>query len=133
MSLPLKLALLLLIAIVALLLLRRRTSHRPATRHPRIRSRPIGGSYSEANGIAKLLSEVQALKERAAQWADILKTLNPDDQPRVRTVLLELREPHIFAPHTALDAIESVCLTAERPNDHLSRLDLLERAKANME
>ena len=89
--------------------------------------------YAEMSTGAKLLNDVLALKSRDAQWPDILQTLNPDDEPRIRTVLLELRWPHVLVPHAALSLIETVCLAADRSGDASSRLDLLERAKLSME
>lgn len=126
------LVLLLLVSLVALYV-HWLSAHKARPGQPRRRSKSAIPAHAEANDAAKLLSEVLALKQQQATWPNILQTLNPDDVPRIRTVLLELRGPHIFVPHTALNIIESTCLSAERPNNKLSRLDLLERAKRDME
>jgi hypothetical protein len=36
-------------------------------------------------------------------------------------------------PHTALNIMESVCLSVKRPGESPSRLELLEQAKSSME
>lgn len=118
---------------VVLAFMRWRANYKLRPRYPRARNKVVPDSYQETNSEAKLLADVLALKERSAQWPDILKTLNPDDEPRIRTVLLELRWPHVFAPHTALNIIESICLSANRSGNMRSRLELLELAKSSME
>lgn len=110
--------------------LRWRASYRPPIRFPQPRGRRPDDSYQATNSIAKLLTDVLALRERGAGWPAILKTLNPDDVPHLRTVLLELRWLHVNEPDRALQLIERVCLKAKRPNESFTRLELLDLARA---
>jgi len=59
---------------------------------PPPRSRGTAKTFQESNSAASLLLDVLALKGQDAQWATVLKKLNPEDAPHVRTLLLELRE-----------------------------------------
>jgi hypothetical protein len=124
---------LLLVAGISALYIRWRSSYRPKTRHPRVRSKSTSAPFSKVNGAASLLEDVHSLKKASAQWPEILKRLNPDDEPHIRTILLEIRGPHIFAPHVALNIIEDICLSTPKPNGALTRMHLLERVKASME
>ena len=110
-----------------------RANYKPPAWQPRPRNLLLVPSGQATSDVARLLADVLALKQRHAQWPDILKTLNPDDEPRIRAVLLELRGPHVFVPHTALNIIESVCVSAKGSGGEPARLDLLELAKASMD
>src|SRR5690348_58511 len=48
-------------------------------------------SYQEINSRAKLFLEVLALKESSPKWPSVLRKLNLEDDPHIRTLLLELR------------------------------------------
>ena len=107
----------------------RRTNHRPRVRPPP-RSKRIECSYQETNALANLFLEAVALKEGGASWPSVLQRLNPEAEPHIRTLLLEIREPNGTDPRMALEAIETVCIESKRKGDQLSRADLLERAKS---
>lgn len=91
------------------------------------RSRKADDSYQAAHAAAGLLSDVLDLRGRKARWPAILQTLNPDESPSLRTVLLELRWLHVDEPSRALWWMEEACIQAK--GRALSRLELLERAK----
>lgn len=84
--------------------------------------------YHETNSLAKLFVEAVGLKERAAKWPAILRSLNPDDEPHIRTLLLELRSHRAADPNSVLEAIERTCIAAKRGGQSPSRCELLERA-----
>jgi len=123
------LALLVLGALV-LLCLRWNVNSRPRIKAYGPRSRKPDDSYQATNAIAKLLLEVLDLRERAARWPAILKTINPEDVPVIRTVLLELRWLHVDSPDKALMLIERACIESKRSGETPTRLELLEIAKS---
>jgi hypothetical protein len=67
------------------------------------------GKTATRLSAAGILSKVQSLQEANAQWNEILPKLNPSRDPEVQQLLLELRGPHLFAPHLALAIIEDGC------------------------
>jgi hypothetical protein len=69
------------------------------------------------------------LKQAEARWPAVLDGLNADDDPHIRTLLLELRGFDTSSPREALDAIEAVCIESKRESETLTRWDLLERAQ----
>lgn len=83
--------------------------------------------------MANLFVETVALKECGAKWPNVLQRLNPQDEPHVRTLLLEIRERNKNDPRPALEAIERACIESKREGDHFSRATLLERAKLLLE
>lgn len=93
-------------------------------------SRRAEPSYQETNSLAKLFVEVLALKESAARWPTILRRLNGEDEPHIRTLLLELRSHRAADPNAVLAAIESTCIAAKRETLSPTRSELLERALA---
>jgi len=80
--------------------------------------------------IASLLLDVLSLRDSSAQWAAILTKLNPEDQPKLRTVLLELRWLYRDYPDAALRLIERVCMATRKAGSPSSRLELLEMSKS---
>ena len=100
--------------------------HKPSNK-PRIRppprSRKPDESYQAVNSLARLFLEAVALKEERAKWPGVLKTLNPEDEPRIRTLLLELRQPDAVDPRTALQAIEQTCIQAQSESRSFSRAE----------
>jgi hypothetical protein len=110
-----------------------KTDHKVRRRRPDGSSKSVESSRDTRDFVGQLLSQVIALKRRDAQWPEILKTLNPGDEPRIRALLLELRLPHIFAPHTALNIIESVCESVNSAGHKPSKIELLALAKSSME
>lgn len=107
----------------------RKANGKPRVRPPP-RSKSTERTYQETNSVAGLFLQVVALKESGTQWPRVLRRLNPDDEPHVRTLLLEMRGCHGTDPHAALEALERVCIASKHESDHLSRAELLERAKA---
>ena len=124
---------LLLLVVVVFSYCRWTKNYRKKPLYPRGSRKHVADAYQEQSAPAKLLAEILTLKAKNAQWPEILGVLNPQNDPHIRTVLLEIRGPHIFVPHTALNIIESVCVAAKRPSTGLSRLELLEAAKASMD
>lgn len=91
-------------------------------------SKRAAPSYQETNSLAKLFLEVLALKEGAARWPAVLQKLNHENEPHIRTLLLELRSHRTADPVTVLEAIESECIAAKREGLSPSRAELLGRA-----
>jgi hypothetical protein len=58
---------------------------------------------------AEVCSRVQALQAANAQWEAIWSQLNPSGDPQVQELLIEIRGPHMFAPHVGLGVIEEGC------------------------
>jgi hypothetical protein len=58
------------------------------------------------------LARVQGLRNRNAQWDEILSELNPTGDTEVQRLLIEIRGPHMFAPHVGLGVIEDGCKRA---------------------
>lgn len=56
-----------------------------------------------------LLEIIQRLKATKAQWPAIMTALNPRNDKKIQELLIELRGPHMFAPHTALNLMENAC------------------------
>jgi hypothetical protein len=128
---PFQKVLLLIVAIGVVIFAFRRwqENYKPPVRHRAPRSKRPDDSYQATNSRAKLLTETVALRKRNAQWPEILKTLNPSDEPRIRTILLELRWPNLEKPHSVLQEIEDTCLSAGLQRQSPSRVELLEMAK----
>ena len=99
---------------------------------PPPRSKSTERSYQETNSVAKLFLETVSLKESHATWPAILKGLNAQDEPRVRTLLLELRTLAVTNPHDALKAIEAVCIDSKHESEMLTRPEILERAHSRI-
>lgn len=58
---------------------------------------------------AEVLARVQSLRDANAQWDAIWSQLNPAGDSEVQQLLIEIRGPHIFAPHLGLGVIEDGC------------------------
>jgi hypothetical protein len=99
---------------------------------PPPRSKGTARSYQETNSVARLFLETVSLKEGEANWPRVLKGLNAEDEPRIRTLLLELRLLNPSDPRGALEAIEAVCIGSRDESDQLTRAELLERAHSRM-
>jgi hypothetical protein len=69
---------------------------------------------SQSDGtLAKVwLKQVLQLREANAQWVEIFKALNPETNSEVAQLLIELRGPHMFIPHVALNLMEVGCQQA---------------------
>jgi hypothetical protein len=60
--------------------------------------------------VAQVVQRVKELQAANAQWPEIWQTLNPNGDSQVQNLLIELRGPHMFAPHLALNVLEEACL-----------------------
>jgi len=110
-----------------------RANYKSKPTYPRGRRKFAENLLPARSDIAGLLDDVLDLRNRGALWPEILGTLNPTDDPRLRTLLLELRGPHVFTPHIALNILEHVCLEAKQRSPSASRRDLLEAARLSMD
>jgi hypothetical protein len=99
---------------------------------PPPRSRKIDLSYQETNSVAKLFLATVSLKEGQSTWPVVLKGLNTEDEPRIRTLLLELRQMSTSSPQPVLEVIEEVCIQSKEKCGELTRAELLERALSRM-
>ncbi len=99
---------------------------------PPPRSRKAEAAFQETNSLAKLFVEVLALKECAATWPLMLQRLNADDNPQIRTLLLELRSHPAAKPMEALEAIERACMASKQQGLCPSRAELLELALSDL-
>lgn len=99
---------------------------------PPPRSKKAEPSFQQANSLAKLFVEVLALKESSITWPTVLQRLNLEDEPHIRTLLLELRSERPASPGAVLDAIERVCIAAKREASTPSRAELLNRTLASL-
>ena len=63
-----------------------------------------------AMSVAEVVRHVKELQAANAQWPEIWQALNPNGDPQVQDLLVELRGPHMFAPHVALNVLEEGCL-----------------------
>ena len=57
----------------------------------------------------EMLSRLQLLRGKNAQWDEIWSVLNPTDDPEVQGLLTEIRGPHLFVPHLGLSVMEDGC------------------------
>src|SRR5262245_7753978 len=102
------------------------------------RSRPQPGSVSLAEaGIelprgptaAELAERIAELRRRPdAGWPEIWQALEADGDDATQRLLAELRGPHLFAPHVALNVLEEGCRRALAKNPAAGRLDALQEA-----
>ena len=75
-----------------------------------------------------LLSQVAELQTKRAAWPEIWATLNPTHDPQLQQLLVELRGPHMFVPHIALNALEEGCRRVARTHPLAGRLAVLKAA-----
>ncbi len=72
--------------------------------------RSIVGSRGQSRlTAAEMLTRVKALRKANAPWDVIWAELNPGNDPEVQRLLIEIRGPHMFAPHLGLGVIEDGC------------------------
>lgn len=74
---------------------------------------------------AELWQRVRALQKANAQWPEIWQALNPDNDPQVQRLLVQLRGPHMFAPHVALNVLDSGCQRALAQDANSDRIAAL--------
>lgn len=103
----------LVVIILAVWLLRRRTSS----------GGPAGTDLGEV---------IRQLRTSHAQWPTISAALNPRNDATVSGLLKELRGPHMFVPHTALNIIEDAYASTFRSNPRASVRDVLKQACGSM-
>jgi len=75
---------------------------------------------------------IRRLRAENAQWPQILVKLNPRNDIAIGKLLLELRGPHMFMPHTALNILEDACRSTLRRNPHAKLRDVLYNACRSM-
>jgi hypothetical protein len=95
---------------------------RPAA-PPAARPRP-----AVAMTAAEALDRVRQLQQAGADWPEIWQTLNPDGDPEAQRLLVELRGPHLFAPHVGLNVLEEGCRRALASDPDADRLAALRAA-----
>lgn len=100
---------------------------------PPPRSKSTERLYQETNSVARLFIETVSLKECRPNWSTVLKELNAEDEPRIRTLLLEMRDLDASSTYRALEAVEAVCIKSKQKSERLTRVELLERAKSRMQ
>lgn len=86
---------------------------------------PSGATVPSAQ---EMLERIQALKQQQAQWPEIWASLNPQENTKVQQLLVEIRGPHLFAPHVGLNVIAEGCRQALRQNPQASGIQALEEA-----
>lgn len=59
------------------------------------------------------LQVIQRLQASNALWPQIMADLNPKNDREVAQLLIELRGPHMFAPHVALNILENASRSME--------------------
>src|SRR5205823_360458 len=82
----------------------------------------------QAIPAAQFLHQVVGLQQKNASWDEIWRTLNPDDDLEVQRLLVELRGPHLFAPHVALNVLEEGCRRVLAGSPDADRLAALQAA-----
>lgn len=89
------------------------------------------GSRGPSKG-ASILDITRKLQAVNAQWPKIISELNPRNDPKATQLLLELRGPHMFAPHTALNIIVDACRSTLKTRPDASLCDILRNACESM-
>jgi len=77
---------------------------------------------------ANILDVTRRLKATNAQWTTIMTTFNPHNNRHLHHWLIELRGPHMFTPHTALNIIEQACFSVLKDRPHATVKDVLRAA-----
>ena len=78
---------------------------RPRSPLPSVPARQVPSRLTAAD----ILSRVQALRKADAQWDVIWSELNPNGDPEIQRLLVQIRGPHMFVPHLGLSVIEDGC------------------------
>jgi hypothetical protein len=81
----------------------------------------------------EMLSRLQALRAKDAQWDLILPDLNPTNDPEVLRLLSSIRGPHMFAPQVGLNVIEEGCKRALSVSPNADALQALYEAVRSQE
>jgi hypothetical protein len=93
----------------------------------------IPTQVAERMSAAEMLSRLQPLRDRNAQWDVILPQLNPNNDPEVQRLLVDIRGPHLFAPHLGLSVIEEGCKRVLSVSPKADALDALRQATRGQE
>jgi hypothetical protein len=90
----------------------------------------LGQATRRAAGMsaAEVLRKVAELQKAGAGWPEIWTALNPDGEAEAQRLLVELRGPHLFAPHVGLNVLEDGCRRALAADPHADRLAALRAA-----
>lgn len=117
------------------LLLRNRQRSSSAPRSDTAPGIPAGtkGTLHARSSAKETTAVTTSLLASQAMWPEILASLNPDGDAEVARVLLVLRGPHMFAPHTALQVLLDGCAKALRVNPAATHLAALLAAQESME
>jgi hypothetical protein len=91
-----------------------------------------GGASSGGAVGEELAALIRQLRAANAQWPTIMSQLNPKSDATVSSMLNDLRGPHMFVPHTALNIIEDACMSALRANSRANIRDVLTNALGSM-
>ena len=81
---------------------------------------------------ANYLQVVRGLQKSNAQWPEIMRTLNPRNDRKLSQLLIELRGPHMFAPHVALNIIEAAVPSTLKAKPRASMRDILSESCSSM-
>ena len=88
---------------------------------------------AERMSASALLSRLQLLRDRNAQWDAILSELNPDEDAEAQRLLTEIRGPHMFVPHVALSLMEEACKRVLAVSPNAGALEVLREATRSQE
>ncbi|MBI3681679.1 MAG: hypothetical protein HY235_14955 [Acidobacteria bacterium] len=88
----------------------------------------VSTNQAAAKSAAGVLQCILTLKKNNADWATIWQTLNPDGDVETQRLLVELRGPHMFVPHVALNVLELGCKRVLQFDPRASRVAALRSA-----
>ena len=93
----------------------------------------IATPAAERMSAAEMLSHLQLLRGRNAQWDVIMADLNPDQDAEVQRLLSEIRGPHLFVPHVGLSLMEEACKRILAVSPNADALEVLRQATRSQE
>jgi hypothetical protein len=85
---------------------------RPTPTSRRAQSKFSNGSAEVTTGA--IIHLIPRLRDKNAQWPEIMDALNPNGEQRIAELLQAIRGPHMFDPRTALNVIEDGCRTTAK-------------------
>jgi hypothetical protein len=101
---------------------------------------PLGHNQQAKSAISRqqpymtateMLERIAKLQAANAQWPEIWQSLNPDSNHKVQAMLVELRGPHMFAPHVGLNVILQGCQRALASDANADQIFALQTALRN--
>ena len=94
----------------------------------------VGKRQTGKHGLASanFLPVIRGLQKTNAQWPEIMRTLNPRNDQKLSQLLIDLRGPHMFVPHTALNIIEAAARSTLKKNPRASMRHVLGEACTSM-